>query len=74
LFIKKDCVPHENGIGTVPTGEIGTVYQFLALLLMALRDFSFYFLISNLVAVVLRFLEGVRNKTGNTKKMRHPYM
>jgi hypothetical protein len=35
---------------------------------MALRVFSFYFLISNLDAVILRFLEGVRNKTGNKKK------
>ncbi len=63
---------------TVYTGEIDTVYQFLPLLawrLMALRDFSFYFLISNLVAVVLRFLEEVKkNITGNIKNMRHPFM
>jgi hypothetical protein len=48
-------------IYTVPTNEIGTLYIFRPLLtrrLMALRIFSFYFLISNLVAVILRFLEG----------------
>ncbi len=46
---------------TVPTNEIGTVYQFWPILtrrLMALRVFSFYFLISKLVAVILRLLEG----------------
>jgi hypothetical protein len=55
---------------TVPTGEIFRVYHFRPLLawrLMALRVLSFYFLISNLVAVVLRFLEGLK-QIGYMKK------
>jgi hypothetical protein len=41
----------------------------LAWRLMALRDLSFYFLISNLVAVMLRFLEGrVKTKRVTGKK------
>ncbi len=50
---------------TVPTNEIGTVYQFRPLLtrrLTALRVFSFYFLISNLVAVGET---GVKRDTGS---------
>jgi hypothetical protein len=41
---------------TVPTGEVGTQYQLRPVFtwrLMALRNFSLYFFISNLVAVVL---------------------
>jgi hypothetical protein len=41
----------------------------LAWRLMALRDLSFYFLISNLVAVMLRFMEGrVKTKRVTGKK------
>jgi|688.fasta_scaffold806268_1 hypothetical protein len=60
---------------TVPTNEIGTVYQFRPLLtrrLIALRVFIFYFLISNLVAVILRFLEGGSKQNWEHEKNTSP--
>ncbi len=55
-------------------------YQFRPLLTrhrMALRVFSFYFFISNLVAVIIRFFfwgGGVETKLGTRLKIRHPFM
>jgi hypothetical protein len=60
---------------TVPNGEMFRVYHFRPLLawrLMALRVLSFYFLISNLVAVVLRFFEGLKQNWLHEKKCATP--